>query len=514
MTGASCSKESVSLKAMLERIPADADVACVINVKEWVESAGGSCDGNRIELPAYLAEDFGEAAEQLQRSFGIFDDSGLNLDLAGVSIDHQNGESTFIFKISDEDKFDSFVTRNGCEEMVLIKDGYAYIRASEKSSKDGNYRERAGELVEKAKKNPASKTDAGKYAVDGDGAFCTIINIPGGIGVSSFSSLPSLPSLPFMPRLFDGCIAVKGTLGKEKVELRSAWFDKDGKRLDADEVTPWSDASATLSSESLSYLSADEALVFAMELKNVDWNAVTKVFEKALSLAPMQRIVLNMVKTYLEKIDGTVAIGIGFDGNVADFESLLQGDYRLEWFPVTLVVQTAPGKAKGFVGDIAALIAAAGFSTDAIKDSFTVSLPEGMGWLYGSAEDNNVVFSTRPIKRHGDNPAVKAADMSSRAGAVAFALYGHSPISEFFGVKENLLVSAASDAKNAEGVIEIEVTGDGARGAAVERIIRVAAQFARGFEKVKQSAAADSNFTPMEQDEDFDYYDGFEPTYF
>lgn len=505
-----CNKDSEA--TLLNRIPADADVAAVINVKKLVKSAGGDLSGCNLNLPEYIVKRDSAGCTEFVQKLAT---SGLDVENLGVWL--KDSEGYLVVEVKDADKLSSFLSQekfhargnNGGYEFYAfddadakpsycaVGDGYAYFY-----DHSGSF-DRVSKSLSEAVSKPMGSTAFGRYASEGNA---------GGVIVDARTFLNYMGKDVMLPIAVQasGRFCVKVDVDSDEASATSVLLNDKGEKVSVESMGLKFDTSATISAEALAYLAPSECLVYAFALKNVDWDSLVDSSTKSMGLNPMQTMVAGMAKEYLKKIDGTVAIGIGFDGGKSDIEKLNAGS-GLNYVPFTIVVQTAPGKAKGLLGDISALLATFGMNPSQLPDGFSAHISDDGTMLYGKAEGNTLVLSSRPIERYNNNGAT--AGMTGNIAAFGLWLPADYPLIRDFGVVDNLLVEGGADMKDSEGELDIKITGATA-GGFVERLIKLATAYQAGFNDIESQMAVESNFTPEEPASDADYFDGFEPTYF
>lgn len=497
LVSVSCSKDSDS--TLMSRLPADADLAILINAGEFAKSAGGTIKGDAVTLPQEAIDlGFGDESK--------FAGSGLDLSFPAGWV--QNGGSANfyqIYAVYDNGKFDDFLKNKGFDKQQGI-DGYDFYSRSTQSDDDiYNFCALDNDFVyffnrrtdnttvvaeiEAAKSNPLSATPFGKYVAEGNG---------GGFVAKAEAFAKNLPA--YLPNDLTGRICAKAKLDSDEAEIEFVLFDENGQKKGFDSAGVSFDVNAKISGDALAYLPSSECLVYALALKNVNWDAAVDGAASRMNLPPMQKMMLGMIKEYLKKIDGTVAFGIGFEGGKQELENVMNGASPLGYMPVTIVVQTASGQAKGIVGDLQALLGTLGLKSTPMGEGFSVKLPEDYGMLYVREDKNIVVLSTRSIDRYDDNGAARYSDMDDYLGSLALYLPADYPVMRDCGINDNVLLYAAADAKDSECKLKLKITGE-TGGGIVARALHTYSLLKKGLEPIFQQAAEKSNFTPGNYEE-------------
>lgn len=494
----SCSKDSEA--SLADRIPADAMMAGVVNLDRIADSAGGKVDGDRISFPDATTDPDANPAASLTTYNGC----GFSLDKAGMWIDADGDRFITVVAICDEARTETFFSDkkytkipdggasqiyvrddnapdDGLEPLCAVRDGYAYFFDREASAAEINA------VIEKGVKQPLSATPFNKYIADGNAGGAVIdlralaaMNDSFGIG---------------LPMATAGRLCLKADINGDEATMRSVVLDDEGNKVAPDALGLKFDSKATVTADALAYIPPTECLVYAVALKDVDWDAAFSAIGRRMGSDMMQMMVMGMVKEYVSKIDGTVAFGIGFEGGKDDLLKAANDGSIVNYLPVTLVIEVAQGKAKGFLGDIRAVLATAGMKPSDLGDGFAAHIPGGAGMLYGKADGNTVVFSTRPIEKYDSNGATAA--LAGNLSGLGLCVPADYPLARDFGVTESLDASAVADMKAEEGIIRVRITGDGKAGF-IERLMSLARAYTKGFYSLQYDIEDDSDFTPFD----------------
>ena len=487
----SCSKDGDTL---LSKVPADAGYVVYGKMGTIVESAGGKVSGDKVEIPEWLRED--------KIDFGIekYADSGLDLSEIAGWVESANSDFYIVMAIDDPSKFETFLADN---EYVKTGENSGYTFYSSDTYRFSPYcatgngfayfydgkvdNAEEADKFNKAASKPITSTAAGKYIAKGNG---------GGFAMCLKMFEKELPY--YMEAFSDYTICGQLSLDKDEAELDFVCLDDKGNRisgLPTGEAMPFK-SSAKISSDALAYLAPSECLAYAVALKDVDWDSVADTLCKLLDLRGSEKLMLGMAKEYLSKIDGTVALGIGFDGDINALEKFQQG--TLSYVPATLVVQTAPGKAKGLVGDLMALFKTFGVKTTELGDGFSVMLPDDFGMMYAKEIGNMIVVSTRPIEKYGESPLVKNTSLTSYIAGCGLYLPAEYPIMRDLDINDNLMLRAVCDLDDQEAEIKLKITGE-TKGGIMARLLTVAHKISLKVKSLRQEQAFESDFTPVEE---------------
>lgn len=494
-----CQSDKSDNTLLLNRIPADADCVLVIDLKRVAESAGGELGRDRLTVPAYLTGHFGIDSANCAEAVKHLAESGISAEQIAAWKKHNDDNSFVTVSLYDAEKFEKALTENGYKNVGTEKDFRFFSKSDAGNSQYANCAFTAGEayfyscedniadvaqyIVGCAAK-PMSQTAYGRYVENATGAGL-IVNGDFFVKSSEFGGVLDL--------LAGKHLCIKVDIESEDVEGRCAVLDANGEKTSVFPSMISFDSTAVISSDATAYVSPAEALVYAAALKNVDWDAAFEAVGKQAGLDPMQMMVMGMVKEYLKKIDGTVIVGVGFDGTADDMAKLGDDMTSLNYVPATIVIQTASGQARGFLGDIKALLATAGMSPSGPDDNFSAHIPAAGTTMYAKAEDNTIILSTRPIERFDSNQAAKS--LEGLFAGMGVYVPADSPLARDLGVKGNMTAFLASDLADNEGEFEIKVTDT--TGGALERILRYVIAVDNAVRKFQEKQAVESNFTPF-----------------
>lgn len=498
----SCRSDSDS--SVLSRVPADANMAYVLNLHKIVESGGGELSGSKFRVPAYLYGCFDIDSAKCAEVVEKFGKSGLNADEIAVWQDDR-GDNYVVLGLESLEKFESFASENKIAKRGASGDYTFYARTDGSSNfalndkfvyiYDHSLEESAAaKTFDAAAGKPLADTEFGRYALKGN-AGGAVFNVKG--LAARLGSPLEIPANCFLCARLD--------LEGDEAEATMVLMSENGSKIRIGDAELKFDPTATISANALAYISPTECMVYAVALKNVDWDAIFDNVSSHLNADPLQRMVFGMVKEYFKKIDGTVAIGIGVDGSADDFVKMRSGASPLTYLPLTLVIETVPGKAKGFLGDIQALLASTGIRPTDLPDGFSVPVPHLETMLYGKVDGNTVIFSTRQIEKYSGDAF---SDLKGNFAGVGLNIPADYPLARDLNVKDNLKAGAVADLKDAEGEISVKITG-ATSGGIVERMIRLLNAYDKGLKTIQAKEALSSDFTPLEtepdSDEDWDF---------
>lgn len=520
---ATACSNNAGMTSLLEKIPENTDLVVVGDVKTVVESMGGSIDGSQIKLPSFVTDELsssdGKAYDDAQ---AFLKNSGVNPNACALAFNYKDKSPIIVFAVNDESKFKKALDDENFKEKdeedgvlfyskkvyessynsdyddytyVGIKDSYAYLTLSVQANSDFKPMKAIGRFIENAKEKSYASTSFGDYITSGN-AFGLAAKLP-----REFKQAMKEAGLPSnMADLYDGVIGIKGDLTSNAVEFDFKLFDEDGNVKKAEDMPKLMDWNAKINSKALAYMNKDEFLVFAMSCKNMDWDAYFDMVAGATRMGYYDRSALTVAKSYLEKIDGTMAVGFGLKNGVSSITRIDRGRKPFDEMSLTIVCETKEGKAKGIVNDIKTLLEGQGMDYSAKGTSLTLTLPGEAGAVYMEAKDNLLILSTQAIKEYNDNEVVKGASFGDYIAVGGFALNKNNPLASDIGLDYGVKVYGISDVKAMEGKLKLEIDGGDSKGV-LEKLIRTCINIADKGQKKMESAYEDLYNEPDLEDE-------------
>ncbi len=486
---ASCSGDS-KMTELMQRIPADMDVVAVGNVKTIIESAGGSIEENKIKLPSFIADEIPSSSSSDFDEFNSFlKKSGIDPDVCAVITNYNSPVPVVIFALADKKKFINAIEDEGFREkdddnstLLYSKkvyessipdyDDYGYIAINgsyaywiERVWENSKFKplQAIKRIIEDASDAPYSKTSFADYITSGNAAGASF-KIPRELR----QEMKQLGMPTSIANMYDGVICMKGSLDGDIMTIDAKWFDEDGKPKNPKDVADNLDLTAKINPESLVYLDKDENMVFALSLKNIDWDLYLDRVSESNGMSRSDRTALSMAKSYLEKIDGTIAIGFGLTNGVESVFNLDIEHDVLNQMAFTIVVETKEGKAKGMVNDLAGFLESVQVPVDNSSKGFSVDIPREDGSIYVEYDTNHIILSNKRIKKNNDNDAVKSFDFKNHLAAINIRINKSNKLMQDLDIKNDVQGSIATviatddmgssmrlkvDGGNSEGII-------------------------------------------------------------
>ncbi len=483
----SCSKSKE--EKLMDKIPADVDLVAVCDVKTLVESLDGTMNGSSIQISDDLVDDIlnNREKKQLDEFLSNIEDSGIDAEVCALFENWGEQCGYYVFQIEDQEKFINLIQSYDFEEedvedgwtlyvkkdkhygsYIRIKDSYAYYAPNVFEYDDYDAERDIKKMTKKAENNPFSKTNMSKYITDGN-ALGMSYRIPKQVKRElERSGVPS----KYINKL-NGYVCLRSNLTDNNARFAAKYFDKDGKEMKYDDFNDFCDENATLNTEAMKYLHKDEFLLVGRSLKSVDWDKIGELMEDLMSSD--EKAIWIVVKSYLEKIDGTIAFGVGLNGGISSIENIERAQNIDEEIPMTMVIETKQGKARSIVNDLRVLIDESGLPYEESADGLTIRVPGGarntelMTWNV-EAKDNYLVLSNRPIKQY-TNAVLQDLNLKNKNSIAVLDMPKDNELLNDFGIEDHVKIVLSSDVKTKEVVMELEF-GEKGNGGFLGRIIK------------------------------------------
>lgn len=502
-----CSNNS-KMKALLEAIPADVDVVLVGDAKTVINSAGGSIEDSKVKLPAYISDSFSESElEQFDELNAFLKISGIELEACAAMGNYSDSQPYIVFAIDDSKKFLKAIENEDFSEweksdditcyqkliydsgdkdynrysFIVVNDDIAYFIKNVRGRKRNDVWSDVCRMIDGAEEESFADMDCGKYIAQGNVAGLSL-NLP-----KAYRRLLKEAGLSSdLASLFEGRICMRGNLTDKSAKVDMKFFDENGEEKDSKEFARFMDVDATIDTDALAYLPKEENFVYAASLKNFDWDSYMDIVSEVSSMSRSDRAKLTAAKPYLDKIDGTVAFGLGVDNLKNLFSTGSQAD-MIKYIHFTMLCETKEGKAKGLVNDIKTLIDSEASYIDYSKtaDGLKINLPETGMSIYVEAKGDVFVLSNNPIKKGPDNPTVEACDFSGKIAAFGFTLPKNSSLVRDLDLRNGIEAKCYFDAKDLEASVEFVLDGEESVGF-IENCVKSMQRAAKNGEKLKE----------------------------
>lgn len=497
---------SNNLAELLEHVPADADFVITGDIKTILESAGGKAEGSEVKMPDYIGTMQSDRdAREMEKNLQWLKNSGIDVTSgAVVFLKYQDRAPFIVFAITDKDKLKKALEVEGFNENDKVDDVDIYVKKDEGEygsytrnsyvAIDGGYGywipdvwsddDKGMKMIKQyllsLSNNTMASTDIADYVSEGNVAGM-IAKLP-----SELRREMAKAGVPEeMANLYSGYVCINSKLDGDEAEARLKLFDENGKAKTTEDWNKMMDIKAKIDPEALAYMSPEESLIYAVSMKNINWDKYMDQFDSSGRLSRQDKSFLTIVKSYLEKFDGTVAIGVGLKNGKASIEAIDRGEKVLDHLPVTIVAQTKEGKAASLIKDIKSLLGNQNelFYTST-SNGLRLTLPKEAGTLWLEAKDNMLILSTLPVKK-GSNPVAEHVNFQDYIFAAALHLGKDNALMRDFDIKNDLTATLAFDAEEGELVLKVKMTGEGETGL-IERFVRSVIGMGKKYEQMRE----------------------------
>lgn len=497
---------SNNLAELLEHVPADADYVITGDIKTILESAGGKAEGSEVKMPDYIGTMQSDRdAREMEKNLQWLKNSGIDVTSgAVVFLKYQDRAPFIVFAITDKDKLKKALEVEGFNENDKVDDVDIYVKKDEGEygsytrnsyvAIDGGYGywipdvwsddDKGMKMIKQyllsLSNNTMASTDIADYVSEGNVAGM-IAKLP-----SELRREMAKAGVPEeMANLYSGYVCINSKLDGDEAEARLKLFDENGKAKTTEDWNKMMDIKAKIDPEALAYMSPEESLIYAVSMKNINWDKYMDQFDSSGRLSRQDKSFLTIVKSYLEKFDGTVAIGVGLKNGKASIEAIDRGEKVLDHLPVTIVAQTKEGKAASLIKDIKSLLGNQNelFYTST-SNGLRLTLPKEAGTLWLEAKDNMLILSTLPVKK-GSNPVAEHVNFQDYIFAAALHLGKDNALMRDFDIKNDLTATLAFDAEEGELVLKVKMTGEGETGL-IERFVRSVIGMGKKYEQMRE----------------------------
>lgn len=473
---AACSGDS-TMKALLEQVPGDADYVVVGKSTDVLESLGGSIeDKSKIVLPKSLADELPASAEKsLDEANDELKDMGV--DISGVAVfgsyDDANNP-TVIIAIDDEDKFTKYIrdkydgsrysdddndfviysTGEDSGNHIAVYKGYAYIFNRYEENKEAR-RTMRKVLSSIDEDGSFASSDFADYIIDSN-VFGAAVKLPNELREAVKQA--GVPSE--IAKLYSGAVLLRGSVSGDEVTVDVKLVDKEGNDIDTDALKELYDLDARISADALAYMGKNEQAVVACALKNFKWDKYLDPILNSGYVDRDQAAAVSVVKGFLNKIDGTIALGIGVNKGLESFAAI-DANAETEGFnqiSTTLVVETKSGKATSVMSDLKNFMTQNQVPYNNTSDGFSIDISE-TAKVYAKAEGNLLILANHAIEKSNANPAVKALNFPDYISAGVIALSKNDKLMKDLGITNDILLSCTTNVENMECTLKLKVSG-------------------------------------------------------
>ena len=490
MLSVSCSNDS-KMANLLENIPENTDLVFVGNVKTVLESAGGKIENSMIVLPDYVASEMKEGdTKDLNKVNEFFKVAGIDMEACAVMMSFRNNYPILVFALEDQQKFVDAMKQKGYQKDSEKGDAVFYVKPSESSYGSPNYIAVNGSFAYVILENYLpSDFNAISYLerVFEDAAEANYADTPYGdyiLGANGGGLATKLPAeLKKEMReegllnaeanvLLNAVYCVRGELTSNKATAECKVFPAEGDEFDVEKLAKLIDIKSEVSNEALKLLGSQENVVMAMSMKDVNWDEYSNLIASTSQLSRSEKAQMNAVFSYLEKIDGTVAYGMGVTNGIESFIKIDKKQEVLKQFSATIVVETKEGKAKQLIEDMKGMLEQLRMPFNEDATGFSINLDDMGGAVYVKQVDNFIVMANHAIKQDNDNPLLKRADFSNCIAAIYMGLNSDDKLAKDLGVKDNITIGICCKPKDGKAYMSLEIDGNG-EGGLIEKVAKM-----------------------------------------
>lgn len=356
-----------SSKDPVEVIPADVDLAGVMNFKQFVSATGTEITADDIELPQELIEIAGEDIPNEAKDIICTAWSALDLEkVVFFGYFSEKHQQLFVtVKVNDNDKLESLLTdaeldkaeengfdiySQGKRTWIAVKDDLAWMVFDSKDEKNNDITDSIEKIIDKAddKKFVEEKSALANYITKGD-----VLNVAYSSDfflkavkkeLESDSDTRMIASMLNVLNGYWACLSAN--LTEKDASLSIEFINSAGEKL----TNPYS---APMSEEFLSYVPSDFNLAFAAGISPKLISTLEGLYKNLGSnLDSESRMIADTLLPYLKSIDGTISFAMGYN----DLPALFTGNFNPAGVRVIAMVEMSGNKADEAVTEIGNLI--------------------------------------------------------------------------------------------------------------------------------------------------------------
>ena len=520
--------DNTKMQNLLENIPENTDFVFVGSVKTVLESAGGKIENSKIVLPNYISNEMKEGdAEKFDEANNFLKDAGIDIEACAVMMSFRNNYPILVFALDDQQKFVDALKQKGYQKDSDKGDAVFYVKPSESDYGSPNYVALNGSFAYVTMKNYLrSDFNAISYLqrVIEDAAEANYADTPSGeyiLGTNGGGLATKLPAkLKNEMReegllnaeaniLLNAVYCVRGELTSNKATVECKVFPEDGDEFDTEKLAKLFDIKSEVSDEALKLLGSQENIVMAMSMKDANWDEFSNLIATTSHLSRSEKAQMNAVFSYLEKIDGTVAIGLGVTNGIESFIKIDKEQEVLNQFSATIVVETKEGKAKQLIEDMKGMLEQLHMPFNEDATGFSINLDNMSGTVYVKQVDNFIVVANHAINKDNENPVVKRADFSNCIAAFYMGLNSNDKLAKDLGVKDNITIGICCKPKDGKAYMSLEIDGSSDSGI-IEKMARLLLNSQKKVEQRMREAYAQEGVVEEAAYLEPDDYDNFE----
>ncbi len=469
---------------ILRHLPEDSDIVVVFNAEALISSSGGTVEKGTVKFSEEFRRLFvKDDIENYERTMKFLSTAGIDLTQMAIIYSYDHVVPTLVFNVEDINTFKpaleeyGFVETDSRDDITILSkrvfespegrnfDRFDYIALNEKCvywkynvciSQSAKPLRVLTDIIEGAHKSSFSNSPYAKY-------------LKGNAGAMSFS-LPTslrdnlrkanLPTAEIEP-LLSARICMSCNIDNDDLDLVAQSYDEKGKQLKVSDYVKYIDPDAAISTRPLAYLERNENLIYAFTLECIDWNEYFSRLNNTGMMTPSQKLAATIAKSYLEQIDGTVAVGMSLTDGFNSLTRINSGDNLLKELNITVVAETA--KAKSVVEDLKSLMNTGNIEYTDNGDGFTFTVPESHTELTAKAVDNILILSNCQIDKVL-NPVVKNFDFDDYNTTAILSLPHTDTLMKDLYIDNDVELSFSSDFDESKVVFNLSVSGDSNEG--------------------------------------------------
>lgn len=399
---------------LLDSVPAKASAVLTLNPKNLDNDLNGKNFGGSLTQEKTLDKYLSYASPDVRNAIKtILTTSAIDREMiAAYTI--TDGDGSDVFSIVRKGVY--IVTFNIADESRLVAE------LSAESPRDIN-----GFTAYRLGSSSLLTMDGQGWLVSGDPEKATS-TISRQLDMASARSIASLKKIPSLLKseghLFDMLVSLNSTPspgwayissklsddGKE-LRLKAEYLDMDGKTTDLDEHLEKIDL------DLLEYTSPSDVFVMALGLKSdTDWKGITDYIASIIPMDISRRALLAVAMPYLERIDGTIIIAAGTDGEKLSNNGTSP---QINFF---IGIELKKNEIERTMNELSNAIATLGFpAAKPEKGKFVWEVPGLSPITMLVVNKNCLAVTNRPIKQLGNHQARKAMEDNS------FAIWANIP---------------------------------------------------------------------------------------
>ena len=410
-----------SSKDPVEMIPADVDLAGIVNFKQFVSATGTEITADDIELPREIIEIAGEdipreAKEIICTAWGALD---LEKVVFFGYISDKRQQLFVTVKVNDNDQLESLLSdaeldknedngydiySQGKRTWIAVKDDLAWMVFDSKDKKNDDITDAIEKVIDAAddKKFIEEKSALGKYITKGD-----VLNVAYSSDFILKAAKKELEDdndtrmIASMLNVLNGYwTCLSANLTEKDASLSIEFINSAGEKL----TNPYS---APMSEEFLSYVPSDFNLAFAVGISPKLISTLEGLYNTLGSnLDSESRMLVNTILPYLKSIDGTISFAMGYN----DLPALFTGNFQPAGVRAIAMVEMSGNKADEAVAEIGNLIqqqlAANPYMQSNITiepGRITISVPSDSTAVSIQSTGGNLILSNTDIRANRTN---------------------------------------------------------------------------------------------------------------